>query len=248
MPRLPIDYQKSLIYKLCCNDITIKDTYVGSTTDFIKRKSSHKSNCNNPNNIGHHLKVYKFIRQNNGWDNWSMILIEKYPCESKLQLKQRERHWIETLECKLNCSIPTRTDKEWRELNDNKIKEKLKVYRQNNKQKIKEQNITYYKNNTKKIAIKDKKYRENNKEKIKKRQSTKITCECGSTITKGERSSHCNSQKHLKYLEDGIVILYSFIPTNKEKITCECGAEVIKKCLARHRETQKHLKYLEQNK
>jgi len=214
MPRLPIDYQKSLIYKLCCNNTDIKDIYIGSTTDFIKRKNCHKTTCNNPNAEGHYFKVYQFIRENNGWDNWSMVLVEKYPCESKLQLKQRERYFIELLESKLNCNIPMRFQKEYRNDNIDKVKEYQKGY--------------YLKN----------------ADKIKK----KITCECGSTITNGERLSHCKSQKHLKYLEDGIVILYSFIPTNKEKITCECGAEVIKKCLARHRETQKHLKYLEQNK
>ena len=38
MPRNPIDYQKVIIYKLVCNDLTIKDLYVGHTTNFINRK------------------------------------------------------------------------------------------------------------------------------------------------------------------------------------------------------------------
>ena len=43
------DYSKGFIYKFVCNDITIQNTYVGSSTDFTKRKSCHKSACNNEN-------------------------------------------------------------------------------------------------------------------------------------------------------------------------------------------------------
>ena len=248
MPRLPIDYSRSLIYKLCCNDTDIKEEYVGSTTDFTKRKNQHKSICNNNYCEGYNYKVYKTIRDNGGFSNWSMIQIEKYPCESKRELQSRERYWIETLESKLNCHIPTRTNKEWREDNKDYLKEHSKEYRYNHKDYLKERSINYYSNNKDKIAIKDKNYRENNKEKIKEYRSKKVTCECGSTITILEKSSHLKSKKHLKYLENGIVILYSYIPTDKEKITCECGSEITQKSLSRHRKTQKHLKYLEQKK
>jgi len=128
MPRLPKDYQKGLIYKLCCNNTSIKEEYVGSTTDFTKRKHNHKRRCNNPNINGYNYKVYQFIRENNGWDNWSMVLVEKFPCEDELELKQRERHFIELLESKLNCFIPTRTKTEYNKKyyveNIHKLKEK----------------------------------------------------------------------------------------------------------------------------
>ena len=47
MPRIPIDYTKTIIYKFVCNDINIKDIYVGATTDMIRRKAKHISVCNN---------------------------------------------------------------------------------------------------------------------------------------------------------------------------------------------------------
>ena len=53
MPKVEIDYSKTIIYKLCCKDINITDIYVGHTTNFIKRKNEHKSDCNNPNNVPH---------------------------------------------------------------------------------------------------------------------------------------------------------------------------------------------------
>lgn len=64
MPRLPVDYSKASIYKLVCNDITVKEIYVGSTTDFTNRKCNHKSSCTNSSNKNHHYRVYKFIRDN----------------------------------------------------------------------------------------------------------------------------------------------------------------------------------------
>ena len=69
MPRLEIDYSRMIIYKLVCNDLNILDCYVGSTTDFSKRKYGHKSACNNCKIKNYNLKVYKIIRENGGWDN-----------------------------------------------------------------------------------------------------------------------------------------------------------------------------------
>ncbi len=43
MPRNEIDYSKTIIYKIVCNDLTITDCYVGSTTDFKTRKAAHKN-------------------------------------------------------------------------------------------------------------------------------------------------------------------------------------------------------------
>jgi len=200
MPRLPVDYKKSLIYKLCCNNTDIKDIYIGSTTDFIKRKNSHKTNCNNPNTIGHNLKVYQFIRENNGWDNWSMILVENFSCESKLELKKRERHWIETLESKLNSQIPTRTKKEYRIEYADKFKKYYKKYRVENANKYKEQEKKKYEEHREEILEYAKEYRVKNKDKIKIKQKEKITCQCGCEIQRSNFSTHLKTEKHKKLM------------------------------------------------
>ena len=80
MPKKPIDYNNTIIYKIVCNNLDIKDVYVGHTTDFTKRKHQHKHICNNVNSKSHNFKVYNSIRENGGWDNWSMIEIEKFEC------------------------------------------------------------------------------------------------------------------------------------------------------------------------
>ncbi len=69
MPRKAIDYRKVIIYKLVCNDLSIKDLYVGHTTDFTNRKKSHKDRCIHPNNPKYNLKVYQIMRENGSWDN-----------------------------------------------------------------------------------------------------------------------------------------------------------------------------------
>jgi len=202
MPRKPIDYSRTIIYKLCCKDPNIKDVYVGSTTDFRKRKSGHKSDCNNPNSKHHNVYVYQFIRENGGWQNWDMIMIKKYTkCESKLQCLKKERRYIEKLNTTLNITKPLRTVKEYREDNKEILKQKTKIYREKNKEKIKEKGKKYWINNKVEITKRRNVYREKNKEKIKQYKNEKIKCECGLFIGRTSIARHRKSKKHLKLLQ-----------------------------------------------
>ena len=54
------------IYKIVCNDIQIKDSYVGSCQSFRTRKTNHKSACNNENDKSYNLYVYQVMRENGG--------------------------------------------------------------------------------------------------------------------------------------------------------------------------------------
>jgi len=199
MTKKPIDYSKSCIYKLCCRDTNITDCYVGSTTNFRTRKSNHKSNCNSQNKKDYNRKVYQFIRDNGGWNNWDMVLVEKPKVNDSYELHKQERKYIEELNTTLNSSIPTRTTKEWYENNKDKLTEKRKEYCEENKDKIKE-----YRENNK---DKKKEYRENNKDKIKEyrkdyyenkkdKLKEKIECPiCNSIITKNHLNRHQKSKK-----------------------------------------------------
>ena len=107
-----VNYNKSIIYKICCKDINIKEIYVGSTANELrKRKSKHKSDCNNVNSHSYNLNVYKFIRNNGGFSNWDIVEIEKYNCNDKQELHKRERFYIELLGASLNSQIPNRSKK-----------------------------------------------------------------------------------------------------------------------------------------
>ena len=93
MPRTPIDYSKTLIYKLVKNDdYDNANVYVGSTTDFTRRKSEHKTSCNNEKHKEYNDKKYQYIRENGGWNEWLMIEIEKYPCNDGNETRTREEY------------------------------------------------------------------------------------------------------------------------------------------------------------
>jgi len=130
MPKVVMNYSNTIIYKICCKDVNVKDIYIGHTTNFIKRKNCHKSKCNNPNIKDYNCYVYQFIRNNGGFDNWDMVEIEKYNCNDRLEACKRERYFIEELKASLNKCMPSR----------NRI-EATKYYRDNNKDKINEKII-----------------------------------------------------------------------------------------------------------
>ena len=136
MPKTPINYQKSVIYKICCKDISITDCYVGSTTNLNKRKPQHKSACKNEGGKQYNQNVYRFIRENGGFENLDMIVVEDFPCDSKNQLHTRERFHIEVLHANLNKVIPTRTKKEYQKEYDKDNAEHIKAYRKDNAEHI----------------------------------------------------------------------------------------------------------------
>jgi len=113
------DYSKTIIYQISCKDESIKEKYIGHTTNFINRVQKHKDWCN-PDYTGknrhYNIPVYKFIRNNGGWDNWIIEIILEYPCENVEEATLKEREYILMLGdlLALNVTIPHRTKKEWK--------------------------------------------------------------------------------------------------------------------------------------
>jgi hypothetical protein len=178
------DYSKSVIYLLRHkDDIELQNVYIGSTKDFKNRKKAHKSACNNlSNNENYNLKVYQYIRENGGWDNWVMKIIEEYSCNSLEELTTKEDEIMLQYPNRLNTFRAKGNMKEYLEDNKDKIKEKRKIYLENNKEKIKKTSKKYY---------------EDNKEKRKE----KITCECGCIVRKSHLERHKKSQKHINIMK-----------------------------------------------
>ena len=133
MPRTATDYTSTTFYSIVCNDPDIKDSYVGHTTNFVKRKNFHKRTCNNDKLAGHHYYVYEFIRKNGGWNNWNMVMIETCKCENQLEACKKERAWFDILKPTLNKWRPFVTaDEKSSKQNENLIK-----WRENNKEYFK---------------------------------------------------------------------------------------------------------------
>ena len=216
MPKVPIDYAKTIIYKLVHkDDLYDENIYTGHTTHTRHRKNLHKSDCTNPNSKSYNQKNYKYIRENGGWDEWLMIEIEKYPCKDVHEAVARERVIQTEMKAKLNSLIAGRTCKEWREDNRDNISEKGKQYYRDNTKKISEKTNEYYHNNREERCEKQKQYREvnkdiinekqkkdyeDNREKILERQKEKTTCEhCGSIVRKHGIARHKQSQKCINF-------------------------------------------------
>ena len=188
-----VNYNKSIVYKLCCKDPDITDIYIGSTTDFTKRKWSHKSKCKLSD-----INVYKFIREHGNWNNWDMVQVEAYKAENKRDLESRERHWIETLKSSLNKNIPSQTRTEYlvkyNEINKETIAKYKTDWYQINKEQITKYSSEYRKNNKTLINEKSSIRYQKNKEKI----NEKVVCECGFEGSKTHLNRHKKSKKHLK--------------------------------------------------
>jgi hypothetical protein len=124
------DYANGKIYKIVCNTTGL--VYVGSTCELrlARRLVGHRSDFtgfNNGSKHKHYRTSFEVMKQN----NYEIILIELFNCETKDELTARERYYIETTEC-VNKIVPTRTRQERDETNKDAISVRRKAYRENN--------------------------------------------------------------------------------------------------------------------
>ena len=201
------NYTESMIYKLCCKDTTIEEIYIGSTINFSRRKACHKITCNDISQIGYNEKKYKFIRDNGGWDNWDMILIAKVNCNDRLELRKKEREYMEEYNPSLNINKAQREEeekkeyiKEFHKTNKEKILIRNKEWYENNKLKILIRNKERYKTNKEEKKKYDKEYYETNKEEIRDKAKVKVSCECGAIVRKSDITRHYKSKKHINFI------------------------------------------------
>jgi hypothetical protein len=95
-----VNYKQAKIYKIECN-ITGKN-YIGSTCKktLAERLAQHRASYKCYSKGTYHYVSSFDILANNDYD---IILIESYPCDSKDELHARERHWTNQLDCVNKC-------------------------------------------------------------------------------------------------------------------------------------------------
>lgn len=173
-------YIRGKLYKIVCN-IT-GETYYGSTIKTLNdRLTLHKNDkgCLSRNIISR--------------GDYEIIPIKDYPCNSKYELEEEEAKYIRNNNC-INRNIPHRTQKEYIEDNKEEIKKKRDI----KKEEKKTYDNNYYKNKKKTKLKQNSEYRKNNRELINKKQNEKITCECGSVVSRVNLKRHKKSLNHIE--------------------------------------------------
>ena len=210
MPLSKVDYSKIVIYKIQHKEID-ELLYVGSTTDFTRRKSQHKTVCNSVEHKRYNLKIYKMIRDNGGFDNFNIIVIKEYPCQNKREAEAEEDKVMREMKANMNAIRPYVSREErlqqkrdyqhhYRLENEDRIKEEKKQYRLENKDKIAEYKKQYRLENRDKVNERKKQYRLENRDEINERRKQKITCECGCVLTKRVMGRHQRSKRHRDFV------------------------------------------------
>lgn len=123
------DYSETIIYQIKCKNEAARDVYVGHTTNLKKRRSHHKTctTCESSPNYG--TRLYQYIRDNGGWDNFEMEVLEVQKCENVHEARDLERQYLIELNATLNMIRPgtqTRRNaqlhREWEDRNGKNVK------------------------------------------------------------------------------------------------------------------------------
>ena len=121
-----MNYSDCVIYKITCKNPDIKSIYAGHTFNLYKRSLLHKINCNNSNTKQYNSKLYTTIRDNGGFNNWTIEVVENYiDCSSLDDARARERYWCDELHADLNTYRPIISDDELKVIKKNVLKKQL---------------------------------------------------------------------------------------------------------------------------
>ena len=177
-----VNFNNGVIYKIVYKNII---HYIGSSTNFKRRKTGHKNRCNDINDSHYNTPLYIFMRNNNwvgNWDIWTIEIVEYYPCKTKIELETRERYFIDEFNPILNVNKPLQTHKEWNILNKEKIQHQRAEFHKSNSERLNSKSKAYYQENRESMnatsrinyannkdarKIQNAKYQSDNKEKIK---------------------------------------------------------------------------------
>ena len=80
--------------------------YIGSTTNFSRRKSQHKKNTYNRVSKKYNYPLYQFIRALGGWDVMKMEVLSKFPCKTKKEGLTKEKELIDFHGANINVNKP----------------------------------------------------------------------------------------------------------------------------------------------
>lgn len=147
--------------------------YIGSSNNqyLSQRIDRHRQMCKDITGR-RDSKLYIHMREI-GVEKFQIELIEKFVCETKQQLVEREQYWIEQLKPELNMFRAIANPNYEQECRDKKER--------------RERSKLFY---------------HSHKEEILKKMKIKFTCECGTICNIGDKSRHNKSKKHQDYINN----------------------------------------------
>lgn len=196
-------YKRGKIYKIVDN--TDMRVYIGSTTQTLtKRLITHRVSYKafKQGNKKRYYSSHEVMK--NG--DYTMTLIENYPCNSREELSKRERYFIENTDNVVNIRKSYSSEEETREKakiyginyrkeNNESLREYAKKYIEENKEYYKNKNKKYYQDNKDKIIeINKKRYIESKENLLQKN-----TCICGAVVCNSFLKNHKKTIKHIVF-------------------------------------------------
>jgi hypothetical protein len=160
-----IDFSNCYIYHIVDKEGIVH--YVGSTSNMNSRKSNHKYACKHPNDNHHHFDIYKYIRDNGGFENFEIIPIKKIEnISNKTELRIAERVEMEKytglknmIGSYLSQEERLQRNRQWSIDNPEKHYELKRQWRKNNPEKKQKSDKKYYESNKEKLCEYQRQYR-----------------------------------------------------------------------------------------
>jgi hypothetical protein len=161
-------YKGGKIYKIV--DVAYTEQYIGSTAvELSTRMAKHRAKYRDYKKTQKSFYTSFVLFDKYGIENCKIELIEHYPCESKEELKRREGHWIKNEICVNKC-VAGRTDKEYREDNQDTIKQQKKEYRLAHLEREQQRSNDYRKSHRDECIAYNRNYYHQNKELLLQQQ------------------------------------------------------------------------------
>ena len=154
------NYQNGKVYRIVCN-IT-GEQYIGSTCQNLSsRLAQHIYEFNNDKGTSSKPIIAR--------GNYSIILIESFPCNNKDELMMRERYYQETMDCV------------------NIIKRAIRTQEERDNYRLEPTRSEYLKAHGEKYRAEHKDYFD---AKNKEYNGVKYTCDCGDTLNWNKKARH----------------------------------------------------------
>jgi len=199
-------YQRGKVYAIICRKTGRR--YVGSSCEptLPRRLSQHVGDFKKwEKGEKNYITSFDIIKDN----DYYIVLLESYPCNSKDELRMCEQKHIDACEC-VNKVKAFQSEEEWKqyqkqyyEQNREEKLEYAKQYVEQNRVKVSERRKQLREENRDKISEQKKQYYENHRDKINAKQREKICCPyCQKEGNRNHLTRHFQTCK-VKLLQDG---------------------------------------------